>query len=439
MLHFYLQEKLQAASYPRDLRPTAFSSTGLCTGNCIVRSEFSSWDEIDDGVKGTDSFYFKEGCSAVSPLLCPQFISEAVIYKHIQDTATNISLCFGRQVKSFSQDDSGVEVNAMSDDGEEEVFRGRYLVGCDGGASFVRKELGLHMYGKFVLARACTIFLNSPQLVDVMKDKGYMGLGMVVNPNIMSIVALLNMKGAFAVHVLKSPFTSDEELDDMVKNPSRSIDAILGCSGFPYDVIEASGYNMHGLVTTRFSMGHCFLAGDSAHQWLPAGGMGLNSGISDVADLAWKLEALVKGYGGKFLADSYEIERRPLDDSTRHFAMMAGGFVPLVGTPLFVVFATLLKKSCLLRRLAQPSIRSVLPGSFSEGLDLVLGFQYSNSSIVMHQYNEDGSITLKSYGAKSSLPGCRAPHVVLPDGSSIVDLFGTSFVLLIIGGQIEMT
>ena len=425
------------SAYPRSLRPRMFISTGLCSDNNSSGVQLSSWGEIEDGEKGTISPYFEEGCSVVSPIFCPQFTTEAVILKHIQDTATDIGLYFGWQVKSFSQDDSGVELKAVNDNNEEKVFRGRYLVGCDGGASFVRKELGLHMYGKFVVAKACTVFFHSPQLVDVVKTKGCAGLGFVVNPDIQAVTILLNTRGDFAIHVMKPPRTSDEEVDDMVRNPRRCVDAVLGVTGFPYDVVEVAGYNMHGLVTIRFNEGRCFLAGDSAHQWLPAGGLGLNSGISDVADLAWKLEALVKGYGGKHLVESYEIERRPLDDSTRHFAMIATAFIPAIGTIPFVVFTNLLKKSVLLHRIVGFFFKMGMKGSFVTGIDLVLGYQYSNSSIIMHRFKRDGTVSLKSHGFKSSLPGCRAPHVVLPDCSSILDRFGKKFVLLIIGGEVD--
>ena len=434
---FFYQDKLQAASYPRDLHPTNFFSTGLCSGDTIVGIQFSSWGEIEDKKKGTFSLYFEEGCSVVSPLLCPQYISEAVIFKHVQETATKVSLCFGWQVKSFTQDEAGVQVKAVNEDGKEEVFKAQYMVGCDGGASFVRKELDLHMFGKFVLARACTIFFNSPELVDAVVTKGFPGLGVVINPKAVAFTAMLHMNGDYVVHIFKHPDTSDEEMEEMARNPGRFLDEVLGCSGFPYKIIDSSSYNMHGLVTNRFNVGRCFLAGDSAHQWLPAGGLGLNSGISDVVDLAWKLEALVKGHGGMHLVESYESERRPLDDSTRHFAMVAAGGLAMVGTFPYRLVASLIKNSALVRRIIQPIFGKLVRVSLQSGINVVLGFQYSSSPIVVHRCDKNGSVVLKGPGTKSSLPGCRAPHVVLPDCSSILDLFGKVFVLLVIGGQAD--
>jgi len=403
----------------------------------MVGKKLASWGDIEDRVNGATSMYFEEGCSVASPVFCPQYISEAVIFKHVQETATNVSLYFGWQVQSFTQDESGVQAKAVNEAGEEEVFKARYLVGCDGGASFVRKELGLHMFGKFVIARACTIFYNSPELVDAMVKKGFPGLGMVANPKVLAFAAMLRMSGDCVVHIIKPPNTSDEEMEEMARNPSRFLDDILGCPDFPYKIIEASSYNMHGLITTRFNVGCCFLAGDSAHQWLPAGGLGLNSGISDVADLAWKLEALVKGHGGTHLVESYESERRPIDDSTRHFAMMAGSAPSSVGTFPYVFVTSLIKNSALVRTIVQPVYSKFVGISSKTGMDLVLGFQYSSSPIIVHRCDKNGSVALKDCGTKSSLPGCRAPHVVLPDRSSILDLFGKSFVLLIIGGQAE--
>ena len=128
------------------------------------------------------------------------------------------------------------------------------------------------------------------------------------------------------MHVFLPPNMTDEELEMSVKNADKLIRKAIG-ENIAFTLVAASGYNMHALLSTKFREGRCFLAGDSAHQWLPAGGLGLNTGIGDVGDLGWKLEAAVKGYGGIHLLDSYENEHRPLVDSTRRFAMSVGGSI----------------------------------------------------------------------------------------------------------------
>ena len=433
-----LENKIQDASYPRDL-PFALSiSTGLVGNSKIMYKKlFPSWGDVLDGkVKGEFLFY-QDGASPAFPMLCPQFMSEAVIYKHIRDTSEYAKLYFGWSVTTISQDDSGVTVKAVNENGEERAFRGKYLAACDGGRSFVRKELGLHTYGHFVLIRACTISFSSPQLKDQVIANMTAGFTFIFNAPIGGLAILLTASGRFAIHVLLPATTSDEDLKWYVETPDKCIESVIGSSDVPYDIVSVDSYNMHALVSTRYQKGRCFFAGDAAHQWLPVGGLGLNTGISDVSDLSWKMATVVKGYGGKYLLDSYEIERRPHADTSRRFAMnLARGSG--LGSSAVEKLRPFLVGNPITRFLVGMVASGAIARQFVEGIDVVLGFQYCNSNIIMHQYNEDGSVTphcnIDCKFTPASLPGCRAPHVVLPDYPSTLDLFGKVFVLLTIGG-----
>lgn len=125
------------------------------------------------------------------------------------------------------------------------------------------------------------------------------------------------------LHVTLDPITSDKEISRQVQSASQCVIDALG-ENIPHTVVATSAYNMHALISTKYRNGHCFLAGDSAHQWLPAGGLGMNVGVADAANLAWKLEAILNGYGGTHLLDLFKIERRAIADSTRHFALSLG-------------------------------------------------------------------------------------------------------------------
>ncbi len=431
-----LQEKIQDASYPPDLPVSLTFGTGMYKGKQMYQKTYSSWGELDPA-KEVEFPFYQSKASIGFPMMCPQFTSEAVIRKHVEDTSKCVRLLWGWGVKSLSQDDSGVTVKAENEAGEEKTFRARYLVGCDGGTSFTRKELGLHTYGGFVIARACTIWYSCPRLLEHVKNSNSAGIGFASNNNINALTVCLNGKGDFALHAFLPASSTDEEVQKFVQNPKWCIESALGSSDLPIEVYSVSGYNMHALMTTKFRVGRCFLAGDSAHQWLPAGGLGLNTGLSDVADLAWKLEALLKGYGGEGLLDSFEIERRPLDDSTRRFALHLGGNI-LSDSRFMLFLRDLMVSNPVTRYFLGRMIGRTLPMQFTVGLDLVLGFQYSNSNVIMHQYNQDGKVRLhcneKGKFTPASLPGCRAPHVVLPECPSILDLYGKNFVLLVIAG-----
>lgn len=430
-----LEEKIQEAAYPRDLQPALVMSTGLVKGKLIFKKLFSSWGDVVDGTVKGEFFFYQAGVSPSFPMLCPQFTSEAVILKHIEDTSEHARLFWGWCVTTISQDDSGVTVKAVNGDGEEKTFRGKYMAACDGGRSFVRRELALHTYGHFVIMRACTISFSSPQLMEQMLAMKNAGMGFIFNARISCLAIMLNGKGRFALHIFLPSSASDEEVKWHVENPGKCIEWVVGRSDILYDIVSVDGYNMHALVSTKFREGRCFFAGDSAHQWLPAGGLGLNTGISDVADLSWKMAAMVKGYGGKHLMDSYEIERRPHADTSRRYAMYLGkGLTLALANRRIGAFLT----GNPITRFLIGTIGSAFITQQFVGLDLVLGFQYSNSNIIMHQYNEDGSVRLHCNIDRkfvpSSLPGCRAPHVVLPEYPSILDLFGKHFVLFTVGG-----
>lgn len=434
-----LEKKIQDAAYPRDWLVCFSLSTSLVGGKQLFKKMFSSWgDAIDDTNTAKAEFpFFQDGASPAFPMLCPQFTTEVVIRKHIEDTSKYARLCFGWSVTTISQDDNGVTVKAVNRDGEEKTFKGKYLAACDGGRSFVRRELGLHTYGHYVIFKACTISFSSPRLMEKVLANNTQGFAQIVNAQFMCLAILLNASGRFVTHIFLPSSTSDEKVKWYIENPDKCVEVVVGSSDIPYEIISVDPYNMHALVSTRYQEGRCFFAGDSAHQWLPVGGLGLNTGISDVADLSWKMAAMVKGYGGKYLLDSYEIERRPHADTSRRFAMSIPGGM-MLGSSTVEKVRPFLVGNPITRFLVGKAAGTFLTRLFFAGIDVVLGFQYSNSSVIMHQYNEDGSVTphcnIDCKFTPSSLPGCRAPHVVLPDFPSTVDLFGKRFVLLTVGG-----
>ena len=81
---------------------------------------------------------------------------------------------------------------------------------------------------------------------------------------------------------------------------------------FARQILVANPWFTHLLLAERYRSGRVFLAGDSAHQYIPTGGYGMNTGIGDAVDLGWKLAATLKGFAGPGLLASYEAERRPV-------------------------------------------------------------------------------------------------------------------------------
>ena len=431
-----LQEKLHDSAYPADMHFNMLGCTKVVKGKHMFQLKFASRQEILDGETDKSFPFYTIGASVVAPIFIPQSMSEPIIKEHLE-TTSDVQMHWGVEVTSMEQDDDGVTVKAIpagETDSKEKTYKAKYVVACDGGSSPTRSKIGLHTFGKFVVARAVSIVFSSPEVYTYLRNEDKAGFAVVFTGKIFGLLVLLNSKGEFALHLFFPPDMSDEDLNARVQDAKAMIEDVLG-EGVPYTFITASGYNMHALMSTKFREGRIMFAGDSAHQWLPAGGLGMNTGIGDVADLAWKLEAILRGYAGQYMLDSYQVERRPLVNSTMNFAMSFGStFIDPTTAALrnFII-------SNSVGRFIVSRLAKVLGGAFNPGNELILGFQYSNSNIVMHHYDEHGVVTLRPQSEErftgSSLPGCRAPHVVLPDCDSIMDLFGKTFVILIIGGE----
>jgi len=164
-----------------------------------------------------------------------------------------------------------------------------------------------------------------------------------------------------------------------------------------------------GVCAERLRDGRVFLAGDAAHAVPPNGGFGGNTGVQDALNLAWKLAAVVKGEAGPALLDTYEAERLPLCELTvqQAYTRYATRVVPERGTEG-----------------AQPPVPDI---------NLEIGL-VMRSPAILSEKGDDGARHLAP-AELGGRPGTRAPHLVLADGRSTLDLFGSRFVLLRAAGD----
>ena len=203
----------------------------------------------------------------------------------------------GCEVVGIAQDEIGASATVKGADGSQETLRGAYLVGCDGGVSTVRKALDIGLEGRGRIAQQHQIFFRSKQLfqaIPVGKGRHYYLL-----PDIVMVV--------------------QDDLEHFMVNVMRPIDG--DPAGFlrrridlPVDieVIGVATWNMNLLVAEQYQQGRVFLAGDAVHLVIPNGGLGMNTGVGDAVDLAWKLAGTLQGWGGPGLLASYQQDRRPV-------------------------------------------------------------------------------------------------------------------------------
>jgi 3-(3-hydroxy-phenyl)propionate hydroxylase len=203
----------------------------------------------------------------------------------------------GREVTGFAQDDTGVDVE-MSDG---RSLRAKYLVGCDGGRSLIRKKAGIDFPGwdasvSYLIAEAETA--EEPQWGVRRGEKGVNALGKLEDGKRVGIVLVESQVGQGdepTLQNLRDALIAVYGKDFGVRNPTW-------LSRFTDMARQAASYRERRVL----------LAGDAAHVHSPAGGQGLNIGVQDAVNLGWKLAQVVKGISPERLLDTYHAERHPI-------------------------------------------------------------------------------------------------------------------------------
>jgi 2-polyprenyl-6-methoxyphenol hydroxylase-like FAD-dependent oxidoreductase len=234
-------------------------------------------------------------------LMVPQFLTERVMRERLVELGHQPE--FGCELVGLEQDEDGVTARLAGKAGEETI-RVRYLVGADGGRSFVRHALDIGFPGKTLAARA------------VVADILLTGLGRDAwhrfNAGAMEQqVALCPLAGT-GLFQLQAPIPLEGDVDLSAEGLSAMIAERTGRDDIRVEAVSwASAYHMNARLADRYRVGRVFLVGDAAHTHPPTGGQGLNTSVQDSYNLGWKLAAVVTG-APVALLDSYEEERRPI-------------------------------------------------------------------------------------------------------------------------------
>ncbi|KAL4903291.1 hypothetical protein BDW74DRAFT_54084 [Aspergillus multicolor] len=366
-----------------------------------------------------------------------------------------------------------VRVQVVDALGNEEVVVGRFLVGCDGGKSAVRKAAGIKMVGAKIPARLQLVHFRSKVLASILDDNNSRfwhafpaGSGFLIDQD---------NKDTFTAHYPLPPSELPSEGPSKVRasgdhdaihdaipalNPHEVIYRVIRDHthhpkhprtpwNIPVDqILVSSLWNPRLGISSAYSTGPftapgtTYLAGDSAHLSPPHGGFGLNSGLADAVALAWRLAAVVKGYGGSYLLPSYSVERRPamLRALCRSYRHMGEHFAlgKLQGK-----FGDVLDAESDEGKYARAFVARWLDASGSDIMDrgIELDVRYGSSPCVWaHAQDGPGFKDEENEGKKdawdvlryipSTKPGRRAPHVFLSDGmTSTYDLFGNQWTL----------
>jgi hypothetical protein len=203
----------------------------------------------------------------------------------------------------------------------------------------------------------------------------------------------------------------------------------------PFELLSVRPWTGHCVVAERYRAGRAFLAGDAAHLLWPAGGFGMNTGVGDAVDLGWKAAAVLDGWGGPRLLDSYESERRPIGmrNVTEAGEMRAGFDAQIPFSPLLEEDSA---EGSRLREKAREAILRTRAKEFQhDSAGVELGYRYEGSPICVPDGTPPPPEDHATY-IPTTWPGARAPHVWLQDGRSMLDLFGRGFSLLVLSPKI---
>ncbi len=359
------------------------------------------------------------------PCGCAQIFYDPLLLERARSFPA-ITLRYFTELESFTQDDAGVSAQVADvQTGRTETLRSRFLVGCDGGTSAVRRGMGTDYEGASVLGMSRTVFFRSAALA-TMHDKGWARIYRFANQRgTWGELVAIDGKELYRI----TPFGAERETDPVVAAHGY-LREFAGVE-FPCEILSITEWDRREAVAARYRDRRVFIAGDAAHQSSPTGGLGLHTGLQDALDLCWKLAAVLQGWGGPSLLASYEAERKPIAVATVQ-----------ASTEMFRAITSLPARPGIEEASAPgEELRSQYSAAFLRFREqrrrvvtenLRTGYCYESSPIIV----PDGTDPVPPDEPEfipSARPGTRAPHAWLEPGRSTLDLFGRAFVLLRLG------
>jgi len=390
-----LADKLRAVAVPEDNNFDISWITTLIGGRELHRFRYPSVTEKRAEIREkNDGTQPREPAMRVSQVMIEPVLRDSIVGHPLVDARWGVAL------EDFTQDDKGVTCTLRTvATGETEQVRCDFLAGCDGGSSIVREKLGIGLSGKANVAHRYMVHFHSAAR-DVLQAYG-------VAWHYQSAMGTLIAQDDKEVWTLQMRMPSDPNTD-----PNTVLDAWVGGAGFARKILVANPWFTNLLLADRYAAGRVFLAGDSAHQYIPTGGYGMNTGIGDALDLGWKLAAAVKGFGSANLLASYERERRPVGYRNRIASERHTG--------VRIKIAELYEKERDLDTLGRAI--ADLGNAENESWGVEFGYRYDGVEPDPLRYEP------------TTAPGARLPSVMLDDGTFLYDRLGPWFTLLCFGG-----
>ncbi len=355
----------------------------------------------------------------------PQYVVEDVMRQKLRSLPT-ITGMFGAELKSLVQSDDAVTATVGDlATGTETSITARYLIGADGARSAVRGLINARMEGEHAFAHNYNLVMRVPAFVETPPARRAI-MYWLVNSRSPGVLGPLDGEGLWAYGVQLPPGVT-ELADDELR---RRVNEIVG-RPVDIEIVTRDLWAAHRLIADRYRDRRVILAGDACHLHPPFGGYGMNLGIADGVDLGWKLGAVLRGWGGDDLLDSYDAERRPVHQRT--IAEAVANYRVLSGDLIKDNLEDMTPEGEVARAAVGAEIKRLKSGEFAT-LGVVLGSRYEGSPLMVDDRSPPPEEHVSDY-RPSAHPGCLAPHVWLDETTSLYDRFGPGFTLLVLADE----
>ena len=326
--------------------------------------------------------------------------------------------------EGFTQRDDRVVVMARDLDTQREVtLECEYLIGCDGGRSDVRRQIGAKLQGEDVIQRVQSTYFRAPDLLHRIPKPAWMSY-LYAPERAGNLVAIDGRERWLLLNYLL-PLEPDFESGDR----DQSLRCLLGVdASFEYELLAREDWIGRRLIATTFRDRRVFICGDAAHLWVPYAGYGMNAGIADAMNLSWMLAARLNGWAPEAILDAHEQERRPTVEAASLFvAKHARGAITERTTLPEDIEADTPAGAASRARVGDAAYQLHVQQFACAGLNY--GYSYKHSPLISYDGEAAPSWTMRDY-TPSTVPGCRTPHLWLADGRSLYDAMGSDYTLL---------
>lgn len=366
--------------------------------------------------------------SPTIPAICAQDLFEPLL-RDRADREETATLRFGTTVTSILDHGDHVTAELHGPGGTEQRVRAQWVVAADGSRSAVREQLGIAMRGTPAVSRQVNVYIHA-DLTSLVQGRASV-LFYVANPSFTGFFIALDGKRRWLLNVGR------ESVDSATPQGCEAIvRAAVGDPSIEIDIVAADEWTVTAEVADRYRQGRILLAGDAAHRFPHTGGFGMNTGVQDAHNLAWKLAAVLRGDAGARLLDSYEAERRPVGLSNCAQSLHNARAISATG----ITFAdegfdlTAVDDDTPDGQSVRDRIRGGIPAQRPHfafrGQEI--GFQYRDSPAIIDDGSDPAPYDVETY-VPTGCPGVRAPHFWIEvDGQqrSTLDLWDGRWALL---------